>query len=718
MEGSGQCRPEQWLVHMNPNLDYSELSRTYPSISQRTFYRWKQEVRQVMDYMRDRPDVRYDDIASVLPEVSHEAFLMWQHLLTVEKLSQQSTGKVEAESTVQPRESLPEPSSSLLADTSAESVLRSGASDTRSRDGMASVPGNLAMSEGVEQHVGMLGMEEEESASSKARRQTRDEFIHVMLNPAMDYAEFARRFGTVSQRTFYRWRAHIRDWRAAIRADPHLDYATFSRTARDVPESVFRVWRDWESRLENPHNSSASYDSYEGAQHDPSQSGTGQSLPLQAARSGSASVSSDLWKNCHPHTSQLEVLCSAYDYYQRHPDIQFDGLAAQFPSVTVDVFQQWKKGVDMKLEYIRSIPTTNFDDFHSLFPDVKEDIFDIWKAKVLSQAPAGENFLFPQSASSESSSPLPVPQPAFPASSHNSSHSFYPQTAAVYTGSSTSRSDEAPGSHYSLHGTSGKSPLPSAYKSRPSHSPRLQSSPARASEEVLDKEDMRTVRVKVETSATTPLPSFTETVSNLGRLSAMVQHRLPQAKQAASTLASPPTLHYSHTSVIASAPPSLSGSFSTALAGIVGHGLAKTSAAAAGHSSAAGQASADHAHFQPDSQAYSTASQPGTGDCVSSAQPPVEESDAGMSEGSLPGPAREEVEGVGEGAGGPESLVYSSQRQRKLQRVEYMFVEQNPDVDVQEFLNRFPKVSLRTFYRWKREIREEQQAGGSNGATL
>ena len=282
----------------------------------------------------------------------------------------------------------------------------------------------------------------------------------------------------------------------------------------------------------------------------------------------------------------------------------------------------------------------------------------------------------------------------------------------MYTGSSTSRPDEAPGSHYSLHGTSGKSPLPSAYKSRPSHSPRLQSSPAQASEEVLDKEDTRAVRVKVETSATTPLPSFTETVSNLGRLSAMVQHRLPQAKQAASTLASPPTLHYSHTSVIASAPPSLSGSFSTALAGIVGHGLAKTSAAAAGHSSA------DHAHFQPDSQAYSSASQPGSADCVSSAQPPAEESDTGVLEVSLPGPAREEVEGVGEGVGGPESLVYSSQRQRKLQRVEYMFVEQNPDVDVQEFLSRFPKVSLRTFYRWKREIREEQQAGGSNSATL
>ena len=258
MERSGQCRPEQWLVHMNPNLDYSELSRTYPNISQRTFYRWKQEVRQVMDYMRDRPDVRYDDIASVLPEVSHEAFLMWQHLLTVEKLSQQSAGKTEAETTSQPRDSLPKPSN-LLDDPSAESVLRSG-SDAQSRDVLPSVSANPVMSEGAEQHIGMLGTEEEESASSKARRQTRDEFIHVMLNPAMDYAEFARRFGTVSQRTFYRWRAHIRDWRAAIRADPHLDYATFSRTARDVPESVFRVWRDWENRLENPHNTSTSYD--------------------------------------------------------------------------------------------------------------------------------------------------------------------------------------------------------------------------------------------------------------------------------------------------------------------------------------------------------------------------------------------------------------------------------------------------------------------------
>lgn len=574
-----------------------------------------------------------------------------------------------------------------------------------------------------------MGMEEEESAVGKVRRQTRDEFIHVMLNPAMDYAEFARRFGTVSQRTFYRWRAHIRDWRAAIRADPHLDYATFSRTARDVPESVFRVWRDWESRLENPHNTSTSYDGYEGTQHDSSQSSsTGQSHHLQTARggAGSASATSHIWKNCHAHASQLEVLCSAYDHYQRHPDIQFEGLTAQFPSVTGDVFQQWKKGVDMKLEYIRSIPTTNFDDFHSLFPDVKEDVFDIWKAKVLSQAPSGENFILPQSAGSESSSPLPISQPAYPAGSHShSSHSFYPQTASLYAGSSsTSKRDDAPGSHYGLHGASGKSSLPSAYsKPRSSHSPRLPSSPARSSEEAVDAADDRRggVRVKVESSPNTPLPSFTETVSNLGRLSAMVHHRLPQqAKQAApasappaaAPLSSPPPLLYAHPSVITSTPPSLSGSFSTALAGIVGHGLAKASSAAA---PATDLTARDGAHFPH--QAYPSVSQ--TDSAVSAShQAALDESDAGMSDGGSLSLREEGEGGLGAGEGGPESLVYSSQRQRKLQRVEYMFVEQNPDVDVQEFLNRFPKVSLRTFYRWKREIREEQQAMGSSGAAL
>ncbi|RUS79993.1 hypothetical protein EGW08_012258, partial [Elysia chlorotica] len=48
--------------------------------------------------------------------------------------------------------------------------------------------------------------------------------------------------------------------------------------------------------------------------------------------------------------------------------------------------------------------------------------------------------------------------------------------------------------------------------------------------------------------------------------------------------------------------------------------------------------------------------------------------------------------------------AFSSQRQKKMSRAEYMFVKANPEVDSQEFSRIFPGVSARTFYRWKKEI--------------
>ena len=685
---SGQCRPEQWLVHMNPHLDFAELRLTYPDVSQRTFYRWKQEVHQVMDYMRDHPDVSYDDIASCLPEVSHQAFLVWQELIRREKLSQFSIRKVETETE---RSSVPRTVSDHIRDaphTVGEVVSRNGPDDLTQEKvcgefSKSVVPGT------AEQQV---GLQEEESSAGKARRQTRNEFVEVMLNPAMDYAEFARRYGTVSQRTFYRWRAHIRDWRAAIRADPHMDYYTFVRTARDVPEYVFRIWREWESRLENPHSTSTSSDGYEGGAQETSHPGTGQSQHSQPARgAGSASSNSEAG---HSHTSQLEMLWLAYDYYQRHPDIHLEALSAVFPAVTADVFQQWKKSGDVMMEYIRSIPSTNFEDFHRLFTDVKEDVFNILKAKVLGQAPLA----LPSSSSSELTTSV---QPVFPSSS---------QTSGVRPGSC--QKEKVPGSmydlepggkstHSSLYQTSQSSSTystqSSLYHSSSAHSPRLQSSPVPATD---NKDSARSVRIKQESSPTTPLPSFTETVSNLGRLSSMVQHRLSQTPPAASAAPSPSALLNPHSASTAS---SLTPVFSQALAGIMGHhSVAKVSA------SASHAADVTHLH----QQVYPSVSP------TSSSHRSVEESAAvTAAEVNRPGSSGEELQG-GREERVLETSAHSSQRQRKLQRVEYMFVLQNPDVDVQEFLTRFPQVSLRTFYRWKREIREDQQAGGSGGGVL
>jgi hypothetical protein len=66
---------------MNPHVDFADFNCSYPEVSKRTFYRWKQEVKTVMDYIRLHPSMTYEEVASVLPHITQEAFYLWKHVL-------------------------------------------------------------------------------------------------------------------------------------------------------------------------------------------------------------------------------------------------------------------------------------------------------------------------------------------------------------------------------------------------------------------------------------------------------------------------------------------------------------------------------------------------------------------------------------------------------------------------------------------------------------
>ncbi|KAL8623220.1 hypothetical protein ACOMHN_041912 [Nucella lapillus] len=739
--GRSRYRQEQLLVHMNPYLEHSEMQRTYPGVTQRTFQRWKMEVQQIMTYMRDHPEVPYEDIASAVPGVSFQAFHMWQQLILAEKsLPPPLTHKTQQDSGGHYGNHGEENRNDT--DSSRQSVnIVCESMDTSSQE--KSDVGNRCSAEAAgEVNFGPMGNEDEHQAG-KARRQTRDEFIEVMLNPAMDYSEFARRFGTVSQRTFYRWRAHIRDWRATIRADPQLDYTTFSRHARDVPEYVFKAWQDWESRMDHSHHSQEDLD---GNQAESSQS-SGTVHNQVAAPTTAQSGSSETGKS---GSKQLDLMLLAYDYYQCHPTVDFKDLSAIFPCMSMDMYQQWKKVVDVKMEYIRSIPSTNFEDFNRIFPDVKEPVFNILKTSVLSQNSAGDAYYLADSAGAGdvSSSCLPAMQMAY----SSTSQPVFPEVRTKH--------DEA-SDVSSLQGSESECAQQVVY---PSTTP---SPHAQLGGGVMEGLSVITtmpsvVCVKQEASPTTSLPSFTETVSNLSnlsRLNAMLQQRLPGAAttsslvSAATTTPTPtPTasavLYPPHASVTATTTAAAAASVnSTTLASVVGNcvqnelsgdslqkalsgdkaasrhivekaltghivhkalrdGVHKAFSGHSAHKALSGHkalsaspiTTASSASLYPSPHLYPSAS-------AEPANPALEEGGGSVGGGfeDLPAPSREDKL--------LDTPGHSSQRQRKLQREEYMFVEQNPDVDVQEFLARFPGVSLRTFYRWKREIREEQARG-------
>lgn len=618
-----KCRPEQLLVHLHPYMDYGEFSRTYPGVSHRTFYRWKQEARQVMEYMRDHSDVQYEDIAAVLPDVTFEAFRKWQSLIA---------------------ESGASVSASEKEDEGHSTMVHSGRlmqhSSTKHSEPAISVGeharGAESVAVGSQQVCELAAGDEEDMGGSKGRRHVREEFIQVMLNPSMDYAQFAQQFGTVSQRTFYRWRRHIREWRAFIRENPNVDFASFSQTARDVPESVFRIWQALEQGPQQSEKTMA--DLMAGN----SVFDNGHTRVLD---NGQGVITNDMISCVDPADSPLNLMDSnlrgdnnfgedeghkeAHQHFLHHPKLEYEELVAVYPQVAPATFQRWKKSVGMKLEYIRSIRSTNYPDFHSLFPDVPEDVFNVWKALVLKEPRHADNFLFLGRDDTQAS----LTHPAHPSSSALGMSVLPSHSAGLLSHDSQSDSESGTPVSSGHHVSFGGSSLPSAESLQQRTSPALPSTTGRDGEKV---KGGVTVRVKTE-SPTAPLPSFTETVSNLTRLSAMLHHHLPPGLPDPAPLPAPPTSLTCHTATASSGNTGSQGTFSTVLADIVS--------------------------------------------------------------GSMPADVTDDRE---------EEMPRLSQRQRKVHRVEYIFVQQNPDVDVQEFTKRFPGVSPRSFYRWKREIREEQ----------
>ena len=66
------------FLQMTPHLLFSEFSTLYPNISKRTFYRWKKQIADAMDFIHQNQMVDFCEFQKMCSDVSEEVFIFWK----------------------------------------------------------------------------------------------------------------------------------------------------------------------------------------------------------------------------------------------------------------------------------------------------------------------------------------------------------------------------------------------------------------------------------------------------------------------------------------------------------------------------------------------------------------------------------------------------------------------------------------------------------------
>ena len=77
-------REEFHFVQRYPNVDFATFASYYPSISVRTFYRWRRQIRDSIDLLRSSPSITLLDFQKLVPEVTEDVFEAWRVLVREE----------------------------------------------------------------------------------------------------------------------------------------------------------------------------------------------------------------------------------------------------------------------------------------------------------------------------------------------------------------------------------------------------------------------------------------------------------------------------------------------------------------------------------------------------------------------------------------------------------------------------------------------------------
>lgn len=84
-------KEEYQFVMCFPSVDITTFQQRYPTVSVRTFYRWRGQIRKAIDRLREHPELSVTDFRDLVPEVTEDILAMWRMQISQEALQHQDS---------------------------------------------------------------------------------------------------------------------------------------------------------------------------------------------------------------------------------------------------------------------------------------------------------------------------------------------------------------------------------------------------------------------------------------------------------------------------------------------------------------------------------------------------------------------------------------------------------------------------------------------------
>ncbi|GFS18895.1 hypothetical protein ElyMa_003274600 [Elysia marginata] len=342
-----------------PELAFRDLVTLFPSISSRTFYRWRKEMNAAVLLLGENPDMEFVHFQAVFPDIPEDIFELWQaRAKRGETMLQPGTTTL---SNIQESLLKPETNTSSQYIHQQKHAIESKCSDFS--QGITQAPPSTiphspvdksllvphsksspALTTASDGRIHSPHFGEENTVQKKCYK---EDYLFVQRNPELDFSSFSSQFPNTSVRTFYRWKKELKDAVEFLRCNPSVDYAAYRAMDATVSEEVFNIWRDVVQRnfmFEDNINLEIATKEVEGLT---------------------------------PPTD--ENYNSALSYLHLNPSINYSQFISLFPRVKEKMFESWKKETNQLIKYIHNNPNVQFSDISSLLPHVSHSSFLKWK---------------------------------------------------------------------------------------------------------------------------------------------------------------------------------------------------------------------------------------------------------------------------------------------------------------------------------------------------
>lgn len=75
-------KEEYQFLETDPFMDFAEMSRLFPNMQQRTFYRWKRRIKDQFICLEQQPTLTFTQFTQYFPQVKDHVFEHWRGLIS------------------------------------------------------------------------------------------------------------------------------------------------------------------------------------------------------------------------------------------------------------------------------------------------------------------------------------------------------------------------------------------------------------------------------------------------------------------------------------------------------------------------------------------------------------------------------------------------------------------------------------------------------------